>query len=558
MLSWLNIFRNRLTLLFGGLLLLIGSLLFSYLYYQASGKIRQASSDALVSIGRTNANALAATLKEREREIILLSKRPVFSQEEVNTASIQNIFELLQSSNPHYVWIAFVDPNGKVLVSLNDLLLGDDVSARPWFIAAQHAPYLGDVHEAVLLSKLLQIENSEEPLRFIDFAAPVFNANHKLLGVVAIHANWSWVKAVLQGSLPNDAKEQGLEVYIANAQQQLLYPYASISQLILPQALPVSGDSDLIRWPDGAEYVTSSYDVKVPKSAQLAWKIVVRQPVEKALAAALELRTTILWMGSLAVILMLSVTYRLASQMSRPIEQLARVANLIQAGNERAKFDISSNLQEVKSLSASLQAMTSNLLSRRQALSDINSKLEEKVHERTAALEEANLQLQRLSRRDGLTGLQNRRAAEEALQHEFLVLKRSGTRFSVLILDVDHFKQVNDKFGHLVGDAVLIDIAKLIQATVRQTDLAARFGGEEFLVLLPDTIESAIQVAEKIRLAIENQTFPDVGRVTVSIGVSAARRADDSRDEVVHRADMALYEAKRAGRNQVSIAAGSF
>ncbi|NCP65608.1 MAG: diguanylate cyclase [Paraglaciecola sp.] len=558
MLSWLNIFRNRLTLLFGGLLLLIGSLLFSYLYYQASDKIRQASSDALVSIGRTNANALAATLKEREREIILLSKRPVFSQQEVNTASIQSIFELLQSSNPHYVWIAFVDPDGKVLVSFNDLLLGDYVSARPWFVQAQHAPYLGDVHEAVLLAKQLQVKNTDEPLRFVDFAAPVFNANHKLLGVVAIHADWSWVKVVLQGSLPHDAKEQGLEVYIANAQQQLLYPYASISQLSLPKALPASGDSDVIRWPDGAEYVTSSFDVNVPNSAQLAWKIVVRQPVEKALAAALELRTTMLWMGSLAVILILSVTYRLASQMSRPIEQLARVANLIQAGNERAKFDISSNLQEVKSLSASLQGMTSNLLSRRQALSEINSKLEEKVQERTAALEEANLQLQRLSRRDGLTGLQNRRAAEEALQHEFLVLKRSGTRFSVLILDVDHFKQVNDKFGHLVGDAVLIDIAKLIQSSVRQTDLAARFGGEEFLVLLPDTIESAIKVAEKIRLSIEAQTFPEVGRVTVSIGVSGARRADESQDEVVHRADMALYEAKRAGRNQVSIAAGSF
>jgi diguanylate cyclase (GGDEF)-like protein len=117
---------------------------------------------------------------------------------------------------------------------------------------------------------------------------------------------------------------------------------------------------------------------------------------------------------------------------------------------------------------------------------------------------------------------------------------------------------VNDKFGHLVGDAVLIDIAKLIQTSVRQTDLAARFGGEEFLVLLPDTIESAIKVAEKIRLTIEAETFPEVGRVTVSIGVSAARRADESQDEVVHRADMALYEAKRAGRNQVSIAAGSF
>jgi len=171
-----------------------------------------------------------------------------------------------------------------------------------------------------------------------------------------------------------------------------------------------------------------------------------------------------------------------------------------------------------------------------------------------SALMNANRELDQLARRDALTELHNRFAAGERLRDEFVRSQRSDVPFSVLLLDVDHFKRVNDTHGHDVGDQVLQGVARQLKASVRASDFVARFGGEEFLVILPDTgtLEAEI-VAEKIRRAVDTCELPVVGRVTVSVGLSEWR--DDLPDEglLVRRADQALYAAKAAGRNRVMV-----
>jgi diguanylate cyclase (GGDEF)-like protein len=153
---------------------------------------------------------------------------------------------------------------------------------------------------------------------------------------------------------------------------------------------------------------------------------------------------------------------------------------------------------------------------------------------------------------DTLTGLANRRGVARAFEDAMLHV-RGGGRYAVLLLDVDHFKSINDLLGHQTGDRVLAQIGKIIADNVRGVDLAGRFGGEEFLVLLRDAArDRALQVAERLREAIETSglAYADGKPVTVSVGVSYARAADGSND-VVERADRALYRAKNGGRNRV-------
>lgn len=152
---------------------------------------------------------------------------------------------------------------------------------------------------------------------------------------------------------------------------------------------------------------------------------------------------------------------------------------------------------------------------------------------------------------DKLTGLFNRQKLDVKLEMEFLRARRSGAPLSVIILDLDHFKNVNDTWGHQVGDQVLVCTAQLLTARLRQTDCAGRWGGEEFMVICPDTdLEGARALAETLRQAIAAQIFPTAGHQTASFGVACCTVGDQVKT-LVSRADQALYEAKHLGRNRV-------
>ena len=157
-----------------------------------------------------------------------------------------------------------------------------------------------------------------------------------------------------------------------------------------------------------------------------------------------------------------------------------------------------------------------------------------------------------LATHDALTELPNRMLSDERLKSSFLNLKRSRVVYSVLALDIDHFKLVNDEHGHAIGDSVLRALADQLRNSVRESDFVARVGGEEFLVLLPATgLDEAGLVAEKIRQSVQCMKSPTGKQVTISIGVAAASPEDQNEDVCVLKADQMLYEAKRAGRNRV-------
>ena len=171
------------------------------------------------------------------------------------------------------------------------------------------------------------------------------------------------------------------------------------------------------------------------------------------------------------------------------------------------------------------------------------------------ALIEKNSELHQLSITDGLTGLFNRKHLMDLFDMEMSRARRYRISFSVLIADIDHFKKINDTHGHLAGDAVLRRIADTLRHVVRECDHVGRYGGEEFLIILPSSdATGAIKTAQRIREQISQVSFYNDGNeisITISVGVAQCNDGEDSVAAILGRADSALYQAKAGGRNQV-------
>lgn len=160
---------------------------------------------------------------------------------------------------------------------------------------------------------------------------------------------------------------------------------------------------------------------------------------------------------------------------------------------------------------------------------------------------------QKLSITDKLTQTYNRLHLENILAKETQRANRYGEIYSVIIMDIDNFKSVNDNYGHDAGDKILISVVEILKSRIRQTDVLGRWGGEEFLIICPKSdMDQAYIVAQKLRVAIQEHEFPIIGRLTCSFGVSQYRSKDKNSDAVIKKADEALYVSKESGRNMVS------
>lgn len=169
-------------------------------------------------------------------------------------------------------------------------------------------------------------------------------------------------------------------------------------------------------------------------------------------------------------------------------------------------------------------------------------------YERSRA--DAYAELERVSETDKLTGLYNRRQLDNLLLQEFARHQRTHAPLSLVLCDIDNFKQVNDSYGHLTGDLIMQEIAATLRATIRNNDICGRWGGEEFLLICPDTTsDGALTVVEKLRMELASTRFAQDLRVTLSFGVATTRHDEDDALQPLGRADAALYAAKKSGRN---------
>jgi diguanylate cyclase (GGDEF)-like protein len=175
-------------------------------------------------------------------------------------------------------------------------------------------------------------------------------------------------------------------------------------------------------------------------------------------------------------------------------------------------------------------------------------------------MQEQNKLLEKLSVTDGLTGLYNRSKLDAILEDELARFKRNQRSFALLVMDIDYFKTLNDTHGHIAGDEVIVAVARILSESIRSVDYAARYGGDEFVIVMVEaTADMALKTAERIRSRVNDIRYDANGQtvsVTVSIGVVQSQQSDDiSPTALFARADNALYEAKRAGRNRAYFAA---
>ncbi|RNB50890.1 GGDEF domain-containing protein [Brevibacillus gelatini] len=256
------------------------------------------------------------------------------------------------------------------------------------------------------------------------------------------------------------------------------------------------------------------------------WGVIVTSPMEHVyneLHSQVKMMLLYLLPPSL---LLLLIVIQLAHRLARPFVHLANLMSKM--GSERVEIPPAKHHWNREA----------DLLTRafRRAAKKIKEKTDRLTHEATT---------------DVLTGLANRRSVEDILQ----AWTKEKLDFSVLLLDIDHFKHVNDTFGHLVGDEVLKLSAEIMKSSVRKDDVCGRFGGEEFIVLLRNaSINGAFAVAEKIRTQIKNTANPTGNAITVSVGIVNSPLHGDSAAQLIDLADQALYQAKESGRNKVVVA----
>jgi diguanylate cyclase len=207
----------------------------------------------------------------------------------------------------------------------------------------------------------------------------------------------------------------------------------------------------------------------------------------------------------------------------------------------------------LENLMQDTHTMQAEIVRSREALIEQRDSVES-AQEKIRKLQEELYQLSEAVRVDQLTGVLNRRGLDEALVREISRAKRTGSKLSVVLLDIDNFKSLNDTYGHHVGDTALQHLAKIIQATVRPTDVASRFGGEEFVILLPDTdLEQAVTTIQRLQRSLTKQFFMGNNErllITFSAGVALLKN-DEDETTVLHRADQSMYLAKKTGKNRV-------
>jgi len=241
------------------------------------------------------------------------------------------------------------------------------------------------------------------------------------------------------------------------------------------------------------------------------------------------------------------ISWFAAGRLSADLRAITAAVQSVQPGQSGNNIPVYRSSEEVHVLSQSLHRMLERLL-------QVRENMEAIIHQRTSELEAANYALAQQARTDTLTGLLNRRGFDDQSRQILATTWRNHQPLSVVMFDVDHFKRINDSLGHEVGDLVLKQLAETLRQRLRASDILARMGGEEFVALLPDTkLEGARSIAESLIHAVAEQTHAIYGRYTISAGVASALAEQPDIQELMRRADAALYDAKGQGRNRVCV-----
>ena len=339
-------------------------------------------------------------------------------------------------------------------------------------------------------------------------------------------------------------------------------PSSGFELLSVARGKPVSHDGMLgtpvfVERQDGLPaYLRVTYPINAPDTADsregvLLGYVTVGLDVQRTmhdLATAVNLFSGV---SVLVLIVAVPLAFLVVRFVVVPLKEVSRAVNRFAGGDYSARSNVHGS-DEIGELSSAFNAMADELSAQHERVVALNAELEARVEERTRQLHE-------LASREPLTGLYNRRHFNEVIVQRFSEAIRYGAELSCVMIDLDDFKAVNDQFGHQVGDEVLILMATTISSQLRAADLAARFGGDEFIILLPRTPADRAQVlGERIVRRFTEDVAEQLPQVRVSLSVGIANLPEtstNSPDGLLRAADQALYQAKSEGKNRIVMAA---
>lgn len=474
--------RMQIALVFGTLVVTLSVLLSLGFGELLKHRIQRDAGSSLQVVAENAGKLLALGLMQRSLEAEVMASAEVVWSKGLDSAEAQHMLARSQAMQPTNLWIGVADAQGVVRNATRGLLVGQSVAQRPWFQHGLEGVHVGDVHPAKLLESLLPPTATGEPHRFVDFAAPI-RIGPTTVGVLGIHGSWQWTREVLESLTPASSDESALELFIFDREGQLIFAPGGQTEVMrsagqrLPEDISVNNNRDgdrtqttVVQWRDGKRYLTAATQLQPRNAASdLGWRIVARQPVELAFAEADNTVQLALVIGLTAALLASALAWLAARRLSVDLYALADAASAVEAGLPGSDIPTMQSSREVQQLSQSLGRMTHRLLAAREAM-------EEKVRLRTLELEAANRALDLQARTDALTGLLNRRGFETQMAFAVALARRSSRPLSLITVDVDHFKRVNDTYGHEAGDEVLRRLARTLESRLRGSDVVARLG----------------------------------------------------------------------------------
>lgn len=524
----------------------------AFISYHNTAKLMNAT---LANAASSTAERLDQQIGARKQSIESFSQmEPLRRVLQDDPAILRTTLDGLQRSFTDFAWIGFARTDGVIVAATGGMLQGVSVAGQDWFKAGLQQTTVGNVHEAEGLSVLLGKRNDGEPHRFIDIAVPVRAADHQVIGVIGAHLSWDWAQQIIASAEDTDGDgERDTKVSVTTGDGTVLlgrddgaiqYDGARLAQILQSRLVAISPTID-------ANTMLAAF--KVSKHANhhgANWTVTASQPSGMALAAAIASARTILLIGAVCSLAGIAFAFLTARRISRPIIAITREADRIGRASGPVMLHRQSGSSEVMQLTRALRS----LLRRIGFAEERIREAELRAVANTSQLRDDLIRMQRLASTDHLTDLLNRRAFLEAADTAMELSQRGKRDIATLMIDIDHFKRINDEHGHAAGDATIRRVAEIVRGSIGSADRAARFGGEEFVVLLRGVNEATAQaVAERLRHAIERASIRHgdmTTKVTVSIGIAVIATQDRDVQDMIERADQGLYLAKNAGRNR--------
>lgn len=451
-------------------------------------------------------------------------------------------------------WVGLAAGDGAILAGSGGRFEAQDASAYKWFAEGSSGAIVVDPRSIGARDYTVAGTHAGDFAidRFVEIGVPVVADDGSPSGVLAVFLDQSWVDRLRAATVADIDASRGIELIVVN-EHGVVIGGAETGEFNLA-AYDLGA---MLAAPAGASaeqtvggYLTV-FAVSNDRGDRPRWIAIARQAAGIALAPANNVVSIILILGLAVGIVGVAGSILIAARVSAPFRKLADKAALIGRDTTQTIPRVRGSF-EASRLSTVLRALVLRLSHAEQSTVDAEDR---------AALAEQRLnsdiaRLRNLADIDPLTELLNRRAFMDFAVDAFDQYRRYHRPFAILMIDIDHFKRINDSLGHATGDAAIRSIARILARTLRPSDKGARFGGEEFVALLREvSIEEAGDVAERLRSAIAAAPVAVGGDgelfVTVSVGVAICNAADADVQAVIERADVALYEAKNRGRNVV-------